>query len=229
MTGSKTFDPEKALLVAWLVANLIVGALTVREYGMSIDEPNNYRYAADTLNAYPSLFGILYEPKYDSSYDGHGPAFVLVAGAVIRLIQAVFTNVFEPDLWHYSYFVTFLITGLSLYWLARRWFSTWTAWAILMLFSTQPVLLGQSFINPKDVPFMALVTLSVLLGFHFVDGVIAKEPSVSLEGRLATLGARFKAVDAPRKRRFITLFRVAAILAALLALVKNWILYSMIS
>ena len=217
MTGSKTFDIEKALLVAWFVANLIAGALTVHEYGMSIDEPNNYRYATDTLNAYPSLFGILYEPNYDSSYDGHGPAFVLLAGSVIRLVRAVFPNGFEPDLWHYAYFVTFQVTGLSLYWLAKRWFSTWTAWAILILFTTQPVLLGQSFINPKDIPFMSLVTLSVLLGFRLVDGIIGREPSVSLERPVAVLEAKFRAVDPPRRRRFVSALTVIALLVVVLA------------
>ena len=67
---------ENYLLALWLIAYLLIGALTVHEYGMSVDELNNQRYAADTLNAYPSFFGILDEPKYDSSYDGHGPAFM---------------------------------------------------------------------------------------------------------------------------------------------------------
>ena len=215
MTGSKTTHIEKALLLAWFVVSLIVGVLTVREYGMSIDEPNNYRYAADTLDAYPSLFGILYEPKYDSTYDGHGPAFVLLAGSLIRLVRAVFPNGFEPDLWHYSYFVTFLVAGLSLYWLTKRWFSTWTAWAILILFTTQPLLLGQSFINPKDIPFLSFLTLSIVLGFHLVDGVIAKEPSVSLERPVANLRAKFGAVDQHRRKRFVTAFivTVAAVMA----------------
>jgi hypothetical protein len=61
MPRSKTLDLEKILLLVWFTVNLGVGALTVHEYGMSIDEPNNYRYAADTLDAYPSFFGILYE------------------------------------------------------------------------------------------------------------------------------------------------------------------------
>src|SRR5215210_3632186 len=100
VTNSKTIRLEKVLLLLWFVLNLGIGALTVHEYGMSIDEPNNYRYAADTLEAYPSLFGILYEPKYDSSYEGHGPAFVTIVSILIRVIQGVFPNVFTPDLWH---------------------------------------------------------------------------------------------------------------------------------
>ena len=78
MTDSKTIRIEKVLLLIWFILNLSIGALTVHQYGISIDEPNNYRYADASLDAYPSFFGILYEPKYDSSFDGHGPAFVII-------------------------------------------------------------------------------------------------------------------------------------------------------
>ena len=51
MTDSKTIRLEKVLLILWLIVNLGIGAVTVHEYGMSIDEPNNYRYADETLKA----------------------------------------------------------------------------------------------------------------------------------------------------------------------------------
>src|SRR5829696_7809500 len=119
MTHSKLVQFEKILLLLWFVINLAIGAATVHEYGMSLDEPNNYRYADDTLDAYSSLLGILHEPKYSSTYHGHGPAFVAIVGMVIRFIQSIFPNVFAPDLWHFSYFVTFQLTGLCLYWLIK--------------------------------------------------------------------------------------------------------------
>src|SRR5262245_12489136 len=70
---------ERILLLLWFVVNLSIGALTVHEYGMSVDEPNNFQYAADTLKAYPSFFGLFYEPPYSHTFDGHGPAFVAIA------------------------------------------------------------------------------------------------------------------------------------------------------
>jgi hypothetical protein len=171
MTAANFIHREKALLLLWLVANLVIGALTVHQHGMSIDEPNNYRYAADTLDAYPSLFGTLYEPKYNSSYDGHGPAFVTIVSILIRIIQSVVPNVFTTDLWHFSYFITFQLSGLCLYWLIKRWFNNWTAWGILSLFITQPILWGHAFINPKDIPFMAFFLASIATGFAMVDGI----------------------------------------------------------
>jgi hypothetical protein len=203
MTNSKTIRIEKALLLLWFVANLIIGVFTVHEYGMSVDEPNNFQYAAVTLAAYPSFFGTLYEPDYSPTFDGHGPAFMTVASIPIRLIERLFPNVFTPDLWHFSYFLTFQLTGLCLYRLTKRWFSQWTAWALLVLFSTQPLLLGHAFINPKDTPFMFLFTLSVVAGFYLVDHVRAGERFVSLEGPVNVLAQKFQAVDPQRKRRFL--------------------------
>ena len=208
---------EKALLLLWFVLNLGIGALTVHEYGMSIDEPNNYSYAADTLAAYPSFFGTLYEPKYDPSYDGHGPAFVTIAGITIRIIQRIFPNVLATDLWHFSYFITFQLTGLCLYWLTKRWFSRWTAWGILILFSTQPLLLGHAFINPKDIPFMFLLTASVVFGFRLVDSLTAQESFVSLERPANVLTNKFRESELGRRRKF--LIDLALALATALALV----------
>jgi hypothetical protein len=218
MTDSKTIRFEKGLLLLWLALNLMLGALTVHDYGMSVDEPNNQRYATDTLDAYPSFFGILYEPKYDSSYDGHGPAFVTLAAIFVRMVQVVLPDVFIPDLWHYAYFITFPLTGLCLFWLAKRWFHSWTAWAILLVFSTQPLLMGHAFINPKDTPFMFLLTLSVLWGFRMADAVSGEEAYVSLERPAKTLTDRFQGADPRRRRRFL-IYLTLAVLAALALIV----------
>jgi hypothetical protein len=203
VTELKMIRLEKALLLVWFAANLVIGALTVHEYGMSIDEPNNFQYAAATLRSYPSFFGTLYTPPYNSSFDGHGPAFITVAAIVIGVIQRIDPNAFTLDLWHFSYFVTFQLTGLCLYWLTKRWFSKWTAWSILILFSTQPLLLGHAFINPKDIPFMFLLTLSIVAGFRLVDSVEAKESFLSLEKPARTLINKFKEAEPRRRRKFI--------------------------
>ena len=217
MTHSKTIRLEKVLLTLWFVINLGIGVLTVHEYGMSIDEPNNYRYADETLKAYPSFFGMLYEPKYDSSFDGHGPAFVTIAAILIRFIQSIFPNLFAPDLWHFSYFITFQLTCLCLYWLTKRWFNTWTAWGILILFNTQPLLLGHAFINPKDIPFMFFLTLSVLTGFRLVDSMETQESFVSLEKPIQTLINKFHEAEPRRRRSF--LIHLALALAIVLTIV----------
>ncbi|HEX2989739.1 MAG TPA: hypothetical protein VHO49_03620, partial [Anaerolineales bacterium] len=221
MTDQGATRGEKGLLYLWLAINLIIGILTVHQYGMSIDEPNNYRYANDTLNAYPSLFGILYEPKLDSSYEGHGPAFVALAALLVRVVQGIIPNVFAPDIWHFTYFITFLMTGLCLYWLTRRWFGRWTAWGVLLLFNTQPVLLGHAFMNPKDIPFMFFFTLSIVTGFHLSDRLKPSDSSASLAEPIRHLYQRYQESDARRRQKFRSQLIVAVAAALILFLFSS--------
>lgn len=46
------------------------------------------------------------------------------------------------------------------------------AFATAVLFSTQPLLWGHTFINPKDPPFLTLFLPSVCLGFEMVDKLV---------------------------------------------------------
>jgi hypothetical protein len=96
VTDTRMIRLERTLLLLWFVINLGLGLLFVKDYGMSIDEANNYDYAADSIDAYPSFFGLRYEPKYDPTYDGHGPAFVTSVSLLIRGIRSVFPTMFTP-------------------------------------------------------------------------------------------------------------------------------------
>jgi hypothetical protein len=49
--------------------------------------------------------------------------------------------------------------------------STWAAFGTAAVFSTQPLLWGHAFINPKDIPFMAFFLAIVALGFSMVDAL----------------------------------------------------------
>ena len=216
VADTKVIRLEKVLLLLWFVINVAVAVLTVHEYGMSVDEPNNFQYAADTLDAYPSFFGTLYEPAYNSTFDGHGPAFVAIVALLIRAIQGIFPTAYTLDLWHFSYFITFQLTGLCLYWLTKRWFSKWTAWAILILFSTQPLLMGHAFINPKDIPFMFLFTFSLVTGFSMVDNMKVEDSFLSLKRSAEIFTKKLQETDAQRRRKFLLI--VAMTLAIALAL-----------
>lgn len=223
---SATMRWERILLSAWFIVNVALGVLTVHQYGVSYDEPNNYRYAADTVAAYRSFFGILYEPAYSPTYDGHGPAFVAGVMLVVNAVRQISPHIFAPDIWHLSYFIAFQLTGLCLYVLMKRWFHTWTAWGILVLFSTQPLLLGYAFINPKDIPFMFFFTLSILLGFRLADGMEPTEQYVSLRAQFDDWVQKYKGAERPKKRFFLHL-AIATALVLLLALlsgpINTWI------
>lgn len=128
---------EKTLLIIWFAINLIVGVLVVNDFGIGTDEPIYILYAEETLDAYNSFFGILFEPVFDvKNLQYYGPAFVVTVSWIMRFIPQMLPNIPSIDIWHYSYFLLFQLTGLCLYAMIKRWFSTWTAWAVLVLFTT---------------------------------------------------------------------------------------------
>ncbi|HEY2980146.1 MAG TPA: hypothetical protein VGJ22_03110 [Anaerolineales bacterium] len=224
MIANKGDSRERTWLAIWLAANLCVGLLIVHGYGVSFDEPGYYKYAASSLEAYRSFFGWLYEPYYGASnLPYYGPAFMILAGLAVNAIHAAFPWLFVYDLWHFAYFITFQLTGLCLYALTRRWFSAWTAWAVLVLFITQPLLWGHAFINPKDVPFMLFFTLSVLAGFKMVDRFSTSSTlAVALKNPWTAL--REGNTDPRRLRNFVRLFWIeVALIFVVIVLQDQWL------
>jgi hypothetical protein len=197
-----TSKNERVLLFVWLVINLAIGLWIVHDYGMSTDEPYYYLYADDSLEAYNSFFGRLFEPAYGvENLRYYGPAFIIIVNLLIKILRWTPFDFWEIGIWHYAYFVTFQLTGLCLYGLAKRWFNRWTAWTILVLFITQPLLWGHAFINPKDIPFMFFFAFSVWAGYRMVDSLVDRATtSISLRGVLDVFCNRFRSID-PRQRR----------------------------
>jgi len=70
---------------------------------------------------------------------------------------------------HYGYFIFFLAGVYAFQALARRWMNLPAAWIATLLFTTQPVIWGQAFISPKDVPFLNAFLISLWLGLRMVD------------------------------------------------------------
>ena len=183
------------LIFALIVLNLLIGLLIVRDYGQSFDEPRFIEYAHQSLDAYRQWIDPQYVPSFgkdDLRY--YGPASAMLTALVSVLVRPIFPGVFEPDIWHYSYFVDFQITGLCLYFLAVRWFSRKTAFSLSLLFLMQPLLWGHAFINPKDIPFLMAFTLSLTLGLWAADKlpVGAAWPVNSLKAYWSRAGARTK-------------------------------------
>jgi 4-amino-4-deoxy-L-arabinose transferase-like glycosyltransferase len=67
------------------------------------------------------------------------------------------------------YFVLFQVGVVSLYFLARRWVGDIAAFGTALLFSTQPLLVGHAFVNPKDTVLMSLMIADVLVGLRLMD------------------------------------------------------------
>jgi len=219
MAVVKDSKTEKYLLLIWIMVNLIVGILIVHDFGVSFDEPRYYIYAEQSLDSYSSFFGLLYEPDYGpANLRYYGPSFIILVELVARILQSLFTNMLEIDIWHFSYFVLFQLTGLALYSLTRRWFSGWTAWAVLLLFTAQPLLWGHAFMNPKDIPFMAFMVFSVFAGYKVLDSFEGRIPELSLQTPIKNFSEAWDQIDGSDRKRYINLLSVEAGLLVLSSL-----------
>ena len=157
-----------------ILALLVFGLFTAADYGLSWDEPLFYEYgealgyAYTPANWFRTDFDL--NNAYGSSGDDHktrGPAYLILARTPVHALESL--GVDSPSAWHLVNFLTFLLGVYFIYRLSLRWMSEWAAFGAAALFSTQPLLLGHAFINPKDMPFLVFFTGALLFGFEMVD------------------------------------------------------------
>ena len=161
-------------IILLLLINLAAGLLTFKDYGLSWDEPLFYNYADSIRIAYtPQAFspGFDFYSVFGKSPEDHkiyGPAYLLMARPLEQVLAAL-PGVDMAAAWHLVNFLTFQIGLLFFFLLARRWLAPWPSAAATAFMAWQPVFWGHAFINPKDIPFMVLFLLSMLLGLGLVD------------------------------------------------------------
>src|SRR5262245_16112770 len=169
-------SPLNRPILILIAVNILIGFFIFRDYGQSWDEPYFYSYA-DAL-------GYAYSPanwfradfdlnnSYGASGEDHktrGPAYLFLARNLVYGLEA-----FGPDsasAWHLVNFLFFQLGIYFLYRISMRWIRPSAAFAAALLFSTQPLLWGHGFINPKDPPFLTFFLGSVCLGFEMVDAI----------------------------------------------------------
>ncbi|HLF73964.1 MAG TPA: hypothetical protein VI524_06445 [Anaerolineales bacterium] len=177
-------------LILLLALNLLIGALTFSNYGESWDVNGLSRYADSSLSLYSGLFGegeVAPDSLQDELRLGHyGPAYVMLVSMIERLTAPQNADGFPP-LQHLVSFVAFQAGVVAFYLLCLRWMNRKAAFGAALLFSTQPVLWGHAFINPKDIPFMAFFLLSLAAGFRLADNL---QP-VPVDKRVALASALF--------------------------------------
>lgn len=187
---------EWAVIIAILVLLALAGASIVTDFGQSWDEAANYLYGEKALGYY--LQGrFLQDPGEDYF---HGTLYFMAWAQASKIIHHLAGSWIEPDARHFVNYMTFLSGALGLYALARRFAGRRGAGIALMLFLTQPLLIGHAFINQKDTPFMVVFILTIVLG------VAMSESWIKTAGGLQSRGA--KGIHA-----VVTLFR---------AWLKNW-------
>jgi len=170
--------PWHALTVL-ILFNLLIAASIGNKFGEAWDEPSYYLYGERSLDAYiRGLSGLALIPKkhiffIDLRY--YGPFYAVLGKLTADGLTFVFKNWSYPDIWHFVNFYFFQAALISLYIVAKRFMSGWAAFGIVLMFSTQPLLFGHAFINPKDIPFMTFFLASIASGFIMVES-IARRP-----------------------------------------------------
>jgi len=165
-------------LVILLGVILVVGFISLRHYGESWDEFDYLTYAKNSLQAYTG-----HTQVWDSIYRFLGPSFMMLT----VLVGKLFPNAILSDVAHGLSFITFLLGVVVFYKLARRWLGIWEAYGATLLFTSQPLLIGHAFINPKDTPFMVGFMSSIYFGLRMMDSLKLehpKKPDVNLKGIL---------------------------------------------
>ncbi|GAB4483338.1 MAG: hypothetical protein OHK0031_06540 [Anaerolineales bacterium] len=160
--------PPRAWNFVILLGVFVLLLLTSRDYGASYDEPGLYRYAHEARQAYAQATrGVLDFNYADPIQKYYGPFFLVAASFAADALAPLGWG--EPDRWHFFYGLFFLVSLALFYRLARRWFSAWSALALSALFVSQPLIWGHAFMNPKDIPFLGFVILTLLLGLKLAD------------------------------------------------------------
>ncbi len=165
----KILQSQSFPILALLAVSLVMGLVTLKDYGQSWDEPTIYKYSDYAINAYHYLFrpqGLASFP-FDLNY--YGPAYFMLANLLARFLMMVIPSWTIVNAWHLVYFLTFLAAVLLIYLFAKRWMSNGAAFGVALLFLTQPLLWGHAFMNPKDMPFLTFFLASIYLGFCMAD------------------------------------------------------------
>lgn len=166
---------EKPFLIL-IAVNILVGLFIFQDYGTSWDEPHFYSYGDALGYAYSPAEWFsghfdLYN-SYGASGDDHknrGPAYLFLARNFVYGLEALGLD--PASAWHLVNFLFFQIGIYFLYRFSTRWMNKSAAFFTAVFFSTQPLLWGHSFINPKDPPFLTFFLASVCLGFEMVDAI----------------------------------------------------------
>jgi hypothetical protein len=166
-------------IIIILSLSLIIGILTLTHYGESWDDYSLQKYADYSLQTYGtwSTQGIM--PITSKDLGNYGPSYVMAVALGSRFLNSFLPLNNPSDCRHIIYFITHLFGIWAFYELGKRWLTHNAVIYATLLFATQPLFWGHSFINPKDTPFLAFFMLSLLFGLRMVDSINNTDPSES--------------------------------------------------
>jgi hypothetical protein len=171
-------------IIILLILNVVIGTLVFRDFGESWDEESMHYYADISYKAYQNIAN----PNSLESYYGdnilryYGPAYVLMAKTVINFFPII-NQIDTVNVWHLLNFLTFQIGILFFYLVCVRYQKPLVATATTLLFNTQPVIWGHSFINPRDIPLLVFFIATISSGLYLSDVLPSRVNDIPLQGK----------------------------------------------
>ncbi|NMC14064.1 MAG: hypothetical protein GYA34_14425 [Chloroflexi bacterium] len=192
-----SFWHQNIPLMLLLVFNLAVGAVFIKDYGLSWDEPSRYRVAEKSLATY---LGRAKEPT--------GRLYLAFSELGATLVNNIFSHWTSVESWHFFNFIYFQISLVFLFMICRRNFDPWVSLATTLLYASQPLLWGHAFINPKDIPFTMYFLGSLAFGLkicniipaHQIGRISLSYPQTKLSIYQMKMGDEWSKVAKPPKR-----------------------------
>jgi len=157
-------------IILTMLASTIIGIVITSDFGISTDEPANITYGLESLKSY------YLEPVWQNTSPAGptGPFAFMLTEITTRVFAFLNPAWILSDGRHFTYFLMFQISTISIFGICLRFTNRRAALLTSILFLTQPLIFGHAFINPKDIPFMAFFTVTILAGLVMTDAQINK-------------------------------------------------------
>ncbi|HLE22696.1 MAG TPA: hypothetical protein VI701_00155 [Anaerolineales bacterium] len=213
--------PEFGLLLGFVSVSFVLALTDFNHYGSSWDEDADSRYAREALSAYRGRTPDWASLGAEEYLELHGPAYLMASELAAHGLVWMRHGWFLADARHFTNHVMFLVAVVFTYLLGEGLAGRRVGLLGAILLLSQPLLLGHSFINQKDIPFMALFLIAMVQGFRMRRARQADQSFSRKEGDRRTqsdwrqaLAADAKRASRKRKVAFLLSVLFAAALAA---------------
>ena len=148
---------HKLIIIIFFLAFLIIGLISVKDYGISTDELAQYTLGH---NAIRLMLGNVRD-IFNLMNKFHGTAFTITMAVVERALNITDLKTIYAMRHFFSFFL-FYASVISFFFLCRNIFGNWKLGLLGSIFLVlSPRIFADSFYNPKDLPFLSAFLIAI--------------------------------------------------------------------
>lgn len=156
------------LAVLCIVVYAVVGVVVMGSYGITWDEDAQLQVGRNHLAYLQTGDKELLQFGSNKALPHYGAAFPVAVQVVSRFTQDAF-GLPLVDAQHVLIFLSGLSILIALFCIARRLFSDRVALFSVLFLAFFPRFFAHSFYNPKDIPIVAFITLTIMLVYRSLE------------------------------------------------------------